>query len=212
MDPIQEAIAEIESRELGDEFSYQAIAKKYGVARMTLMRRHKGETEAYGLRRLSLHLEHEAELVRYIKTLTERRLPPTRTIVQQFASELAGKPVSESWVSQFLRRHPNHLISRSGKAMAKERTKADSGAKYSLYFKLLHEKIEEYNVQPIYIFNIDEKGFQLSRVSRTNRIFDKKLYEQKGVRQALEDGLSEWITVMACICSDGKALSPTLIF
>jgi hypothetical protein len=212
MDPIQEAIAEIESRELGDEFSYQAIAKKYGVARMTLMRRHKGETEAYGLRRLSLHPEHEAELVRYIKTLTERRLPPTRTIVQQFASELAGKPVSESWVSRFLRRHPNHLISRSGKAMAKERTKADSGAKYSLYFKLLHEKIEEYNVQPIHIFNMDEKGFQLGRVGRTNRIFDKKLYEQKGVRQALEDGSSEWITVMACICSDGKALSPTLIF
>jgi hypothetical protein len=80
-------------------------------------------------------------------------------MVQQFASQLAGKPVSETWVKRFLRRHPNHLISRSGKAMAKERTKADSGPKYSLYFKLLHEKIEEYNVQPIYIFNIDEKGF-----------------------------------------------------
>jgi hypothetical protein len=96
--------------------------------------------------------------------------------------------------------------------MAKERTKADSGAKYCLYFKLLHEKIEEYNVQPIHIFNMDEKGFQLGRVGRTKRIFDKRLYEQKGVRQALDDGSSEWITVMACICSDGKALSPTLIF
>jgi hypothetical protein len=96
--------------------------------------------------------------------------------------------------------------------MAKERTKADSGAKYSLYFKLLHKKIKEYNVQPIHIFNMDEKGFQLGRVGRTNRVFDKKLYESKGVRQALEDGSSEWITVMACICSDGSALSPTLIF
>ncbi|KAG9188376.1 hypothetical protein G6011_02299 [Alternaria panax] len=182
MDPIQEAIAEIESREPGDEFSYQAIAKKYSVPRTTLMRRHKGESETYGLRKLSLHPEHEAELVRYIKTLTERRLPPTRTMVQQFASELAGKPVSETWVSRFLRRHPNHLISRSGKAMAKERTKADSGAKYSLYFKLLHEKIEEYNIQPIHIFNMDEKGFQLSRVSRTKRIFDRRLYEQKGLK------------------------------
>jgi hypothetical protein len=96
--------------------------------------------------------------------------------------------------------------------MAKERTKANSGAKYNLYFKLLHEKIEEYNVQLIHIFNIDEKGFQLGQVSRTNRVFNKKLYESKGVRQALEDGSSEWITVMACICSDGSALSPTLIF
>ena len=86
MDPIQEAIEEIESREPGDEFSYQAIAKKYGVGRMTLMRRHKGETETYGLRKSSLHPQHEAELVRYIETLTERRLPPTRTMIKQFAS------------------------------------------------------------------------------------------------------------------------------
>jgi hypothetical protein len=96
--------------------------------------------------------------------------------------------------------------------MAKERTKADSGAKYSLYFKLLHKKIKEYNVQPIHIFNIDEKGFQLSRVGNTKRIFSRRLYEQKGARQALEDGSTEWITAIACICSDGKALSPTLIF
>ncbi|KNG52875.1 pogo transposable [Stemphylium lycopersici] len=96
--------------------------------------------------------------------------------------------------------------------MAKERAKADSRAKYNLYFKLLHEKIEEYNIQPIHIFNMDEKGFQLGRVGNTKRIFSRRLYEQKGARQALEDGSSEWITVIACICSDGKALSPTLIF
>ncbi|RYN57418.1 hypothetical protein AA0114_g2574 [Alternaria tenuissima] len=212
MDPIQEAIEYIESREPGDDFSYNKVAAQFGVERSTLARRHQGVQERKGVSHRSLHPEHEAELVRYIETLTERRLPPTKVMIQQFASQLAGKPVSESWVARFLRRHPNHLISRSGKAMAKERTKADSGAKYSLYFKLLHEKMEEYNVQPIHIFNMDEKGFQLGRVGRTNRVFNKKLYESKGVRQALEDGSSEWITVVACICSDGSALSPTLIF
>ena len=59
---------------------------------------------------------------------------------------------------------------------------------------------------------MDEKGFQLGRVGRTKRIFSKALYKQKGVRQALEDGSSQWITVVACICADGKPLSPTLIF
>ena len=155
------------------------------------MRRHKHQNDDYGVRNQSLHPEREAELVRYIETLTERRLPPTRTMIQQFASQLAGKPVSESWVSRFLRRHPNHLISRSGKAMAKERTKANSGAKYSLYFKLLHKKIEEYNVQPTHIFNMDEKGFQLGQVGNIKRIFSRRLYKQKGARQALKDGLSE---------------------
>jgi hypothetical protein len=63
---------------------------------MTLMRRHRGETEAYGVRNLSLYLQHETELVRYINTLTKRRLPPTREIIQRFALDLARKAVSET--------------------------------------------------------------------------------------------------------------------
>ena len=71
MDPIQEAIAEIELREPGDGFLYRKIAKKYGVNRVTLAQRHKGETEAYGIRKQSLHPQHETKLVRYIDTLNE---------------------------------------------------------------------------------------------------------------------------------------------
>ncbi|KAH8621979.1 hypothetical protein IG631_23374 [Alternaria alternata] len=168
MDPIQEAIVYIKLHELGDDFSYTKVAAQFGVERSTLARRHQGVHEQRGVSQRSLHPEREAELVRYIETLTERRLPPKKVMIQQFASQLAGKPVSDTWVKRFLRRHPNHLIFRSGKAMAKERTKADSGP-------------------------------------------NRRLYEQKGARQALEDGSSEWITVIACICSDGKPLSPTLI-
>ncbi|KAG9195245.1 hypothetical protein G6011_00365 [Alternaria panax] len=50
------------------------------------MRRHKHQNDDYGVRNQSLHPEREAELVRYIETLTERRLPPTRTMIQQFAT------------------------------------------------------------------------------------------------------------------------------
>ncbi|OWY53991.1 pogo transposable [Alternaria alternata] len=135
MDLIQEAVEYIESREPGDDFSYNKVAAQFGVERSTLARRHQGVHSRRGVSHQSLHPEHEAELVRYIKTLTKRRLPPTKVMVQQFASQLAGKPVFESWVSRFLRSHPNHLISRLGKAMAKERTKADSGAKYNLYLQ-----------------------------------------------------------------------------
>jgi hypothetical protein len=212
MDPIQEAIAEIESREPGAQFSYPQIAKKYNINRCTLARRHQGRQEAYGLRNLSIHPQHEAELVKYIQTLSQRRLAPTRSMIRRFASSLAGKEVSETWVSRFLRRHPTELISAYSKAMSKKRHKADSGAKYSLYFELLQGNIDEYDIQPSHIFNMDEKGFQLGRVGRTKRVFDKALYTQKGVRQALEDGSSEWITVLACIGSDGLALSPSLIF
>jgi transposase-like protein len=47
MDPIQEAIKEIESREPGDKFSYREVARKYGVDRTTLSRRHQGKSRFY---------------------------------------------------------------------------------------------------------------------------------------------------------------------
>jgi hypothetical protein len=41
MDPIEEAIKEIESLDPQETFSYAEIARKYGVVRTALMRRHK---------------------------------------------------------------------------------------------------------------------------------------------------------------------------
>ena len=67
MDPIQEAIEYIESREAGDKFSYRQVAKRFGVDRTTLSRRHKGAqpskaTQAAQDRR-NLNLQQEHELV-----------------------------------------------------------------------------------------------------------------------------------------------------
>jgi hypothetical protein len=45
--------------------------------------------------------------------------------------------------------------------MDRKRHQADPGAKYSLYFELLHDKMKEYEVQPTHIYNMDEKGFQI---------------------------------------------------
>jgi hypothetical protein len=45
--------------------------------------------------------------------------------------------------------------------MDNSRYKADSGRKYSLYFDLLHEKIEQYHIEPRHMYNMDEKGFSL---------------------------------------------------
>ncbi|KAF1965286.1 hypothetical protein BU23DRAFT_489959 [Bimuria novae-zelandiae CBS 107.79] len=87
MPAIDEAIAYIDSLALGEKFEYAKVAKMYGVNRTTLSRQH---------RRCTLSPHQEAELVRYIKELTERRLPPTRSIIRNFVSKLATKDVSES--------------------------------------------------------------------------------------------------------------------
>jgi hypothetical protein len=61
--------------------------------------------------------------------------------------------------------------------MDRNRHKADSEANYSLYFNLLHNKIEEYEVLPGQIYNIDEKGFMLRQLTRSKRVFSKVIYD-----------------------------------
>ncbi|KAF7571788.1 hypothetical protein PtrM4_092880 [Pyrenophora tritici-repentis] len=158
MDPIQKAIEEIESRASGAPFSYSEVAKRHGVGRRTLARRHQGQNQPHTLAHRILHPHQETELLKHITTLTERR------------------------------------------------------AKYSLYFELLHSKMKEYNVEPSHIFNMDEKGFMIGVTGRSKRVFDKRIYDRKGITAAVQDGSREWVTVLACICSDGTALSPALIF
>jgi hypothetical protein len=38
------------------------------------------------------------------------------------------------------------------------------------------------------------------------------MWEKKEVRAALQDDSREWITLLACVCADGSALPPSLIY
>ena len=96
--------------------------------------------------------------------------------------------------------------------MDNNRHKADSGRKYSLYFDLLREKIEQYHVEARYTYNMDEKGFMLGAVGRSKRIFSKASYEDGKRRNNIQDGSRELITLLACICADGSSLEPALIY
>jgi hypothetical protein len=133
-------------------------------------------------------------------------------MIQSFASTIAKKEVSLSWVDRFVRRNAESLISRWTAGIDSNRHKADSPAKYKLYFKLLKDKIKQYSIEPRHTYNMDEKGFLLGITSRSKRIFDRPLYQSKAVRQAIQDGSREWISLIACICADGSTLDPALIY
>ncbi|KAL5400226.1 hypothetical protein PMIN03_013118 [Paraphaeosphaeria minitans] len=213
MDLIQAAIDEIESRESGEEFLYTEVATKYGINRSTLSRRHRGITAtraATANNQQKLSPQQEQELVQYIKGLTERHLPPTREMIQNFASTIAKEPVSESWVTRFINRHSIHLISQWTVGMDSNRHKADSEDKYHLYFNYLHSKIDQYQIDPRHTYNMDEKGFLIGILGRSKRIF--RMWEKKEVRASLQDRNRAWITLLACICADGSALPPSLIY
>jgi hypothetical protein len=215
MDPILSAIEFLESRELGEHFSYTKVAAQFGVNRSTLSRRHRRVTEPLNVKnsnQQALRPQQELELVRYIKKLTKRGLPPTREMIKNFASSIAHQQVSESWVTRFINRYPDQLISKWSNAMDRTRHLADSEQKYELYFELLHQKIAEYQLEARDIFNMDEKGFLIGIVGRSKRVFSKRQWDKKEVRASAQDGSREFITVLACCCADGSSLPPGLIY
>jgi len=114
MSPIDDALAAIEALELGETLVYQKVADQFGVDRSTLARRHKGvqaHRETKDSNQQKFTQQQEEELVKYIEELTARHIPPTRDMIANFASAVAQKPVSESWVTRFINKYSVYLIS-----------------------------------------------------------------------------------------------------
>jgi hypothetical protein len=59
---------------------------------------------------------------------------------------------------------------------------------------------------------MDEKGLMIGKTGRSKRVFSRALWESKQVKESLQDGNREWVSVLACIGADGTALPPDNIF
>jgi hypothetical protein len=215
MSPIEAALAAIEALEPGEKLVYAQIARKYGVPASTLSQRHRGVSSSRATKaqnQQALHPQQELELLRYIERLTRQGLPPTRPMIRRFASSIAGKELGVHWVDRYIQRHQVDLISRWATGIDRERHQADSQSKYILYFELLRSKLSQYDIQPCNMYNMDEKGCMLGILTRSKRVFSRRLYEEGKIKAHVQDGNREWITLLACICADGSALAPALIY
>ncbi|THC87091.1 hypothetical protein EYZ11_013464 [Aspergillus tanneri] len=205
MDSIEAAIAEIESRKPGELFSYRNIAKKFGVDRITLARRHQGiqgtKADQYKSQRL-LSNKQAKELIKYINKLLKRGLYLTHKMLRNFTQEICGTRPGYQWPSCFIRAYEKELTCRYTTGIDRDRKAADSAWKYTLYFQKLARMIEEYKIQPENMYNMDEKGFLIRIVSKSKRIFSKPKYKRDRSVQRIQDGNRDWITVIACICAD----------
>ncbi|PVH90176.1 hypothetical protein DM02DRAFT_466229, partial [Periconia macrospinosa] len=126
------ALAYIDSLPPGAPFAYTKIAARFGVERRQLARRHQGKSTSRTTKyanQSKLSPQEEDYLVKYIRELTSRRLPPTRSMIKNFAELVAGEAVSKRWISRFLTRHHQKLTSRWNVCMDRNRHKADSVVK-----------------------------------------------------------------------------------
>jgi hypothetical protein len=215
MSSIEAALAAIKSLKPGEKLVYTDIAAKYGVDRRTLARRHQCVTASCSTKaadQQALQPQQELELLQCIKQLTEQGLPPTQAMVRRFASDIAKRELGKGWIDRYIKRHNIHLISHWATGIDRSRHQADSQSKYSLYVELLRSKISQYNIEPCHMYNMDEKGFMLGVLTRSKWVFSRSMYEDGKMKAHIQDGSRKWITLLACICADGTALDPAIIY
>jgi hypothetical protein len=215
MDQYELALEALRSLKPGEKPNISLVARTYGVDRSNLSKRFRGITGSkevqYNNQRL-LSKEQSRALINWINQLTERGLPPTNSMLENFAREISGKEPGKNWATRWIKAHSDKVISCYSKGLDLDRKKADSAYKYTLYFKLIGQKSEQYNLTPDQIYNMDEKGFMLGVSTREQRIFTQRKYEQEGYKQHLQDENQEWITIISCICANGTTISPALIY
>ena len=86
------------------------------------------------------------------------------------------------WVSRWVKQNSKYLKSSYLLPIDKNRKRANLALYYSLYFELLGRKIKEYDIQPQNMYNMDEKGYLIGHVPKTQRIFSKRAYESGVMR------------------------------
>lgn len=212
MDPYDKAVDDLAKQA---KPNISATARVYNVDKTVLRRRWKklaGTQAQKNENQQLLKAPQEAFLIQYINKLTVLAIPPTPGMIFNFAYEIAGQEPGKNWVSRFVARHSNQLESAYLNPLDKERKKSESYSTIEAYFNLIKHKTAEYEVLPHNIYNMDEKGFILGFMQKVKRVFTKGSKTDKFLIGNVQDGNRDWLTVIGCICADGTALPPGLIY
>jgi hypothetical protein len=105
MSLIEEVLEDLELLGPGKDILDIEIAAKHSVVCFTLTYRYHGihaSWTAKAIKQQKLSPQQGKELVQYIKSLTERGLPPTQEMIQNFALQITHEHVGDGWVTCFI--------------------------------------------------------------------------------------------------------------
>lgn len=227
---IQLAVAMIQDsgkKPNGDpQYSARQAEQDFGIPRSSLGRRLQGicgvvysdfmlpSTFLGGKSRREAHVgeqllteAQEEILAKWVKIQGRRGIPMTYASVMQCASAISGKQTGGSWPKRFCKRHPNLKMKRTT-GLEKARAKALNQFAVNGFFDMLTDVMQEFNILPENLYNMDEKGLQLGIGARITAMIDR---DQQTV-YSIEDGNRELVTVIETICADGSVLHPSVIF
>ena len=139
MQAIDKALKDLASQESPN---YGATARKYGIDRTTLSRRHRGLARSRAVNvantKSLLTPQQEKELVDYINKLSVFGLPPVISMIRNFTFDISKKTPGKNWPTRFISKYSSKLDSGFLIGFDLSRKKADSPEVYRRYFKLVY--------------------------------------------------------------------------
>ena len=115
--------------------------------------------------------------------------------------------IGTKWVKRFLARH-SELKSTTGRSIDAARVKDASPEILRRWLEEYNRVVQEYDIERENTYNMDEMGFSIGKIEATRIIINSKI---RAAYQA-QPGRQEWVSVIECICGDGTAISPLVIF
>ena len=139
MQAIDKALKDLASQESPN---YGATARKYGINRTTLSRRHRGLARSWAVNvantKSLLTPQQEKELVDYINKLSVFGLPSVVSMIRNFAFNISKKTPGKNWPTRFISKYSLKLDSDFLKGFNLNQKKANFLEVYRRYFKLVY--------------------------------------------------------------------------
>ena len=128
--------------------------------------------------------------------------------INEDAIELVSYPeLGKLWSTHFLKSHP-YLHTVCGRFIEASRVRESSPSILNEWFEGYKQVFDDFQPEPENIYNMDETGFFIGTMRRSNIIIDKNTHS----KLQTTPGRQEWISVVECISMDGREIPPLIIF
>jgi hypothetical protein len=206
----------LEALQKDKTLSLRAAALKYGVSRTTLTnRRDKGtgpRNQAHTDQQL-LSEEEEDELQRWVEKLDDSGIPPRLSHLHSMVVAIRQRngsrvtAIGDHWISRFLTRHPT-LATRFAGRINQERDAGTRPASIESFFNRLSEVKSRYQIQPMDMWNADEKGFAIG-VAKKAKVLCRRSRRNPRIRQP---GNREWVTLFEAVSAMAQTLPGCYVY